>query len=153
MSLNIWLHFSSQAIVAITFLGPPVLLVIFHDLQYDPYRSNCNLPGNVSGLFIIWLFSVLRAITELLCSTLALTGINPLWVVYVISSGIKLWWYCLIGRLKHFLFWLFSTTATKNSRSFIYQDLTARIFGGVSLCFDTAFGTTPLGRGIFQNNP
>lgn len=91
MEIQNWLLFSSIALVATITPGPAVLLVATHSIGYSPTRAIYTILGNISGLFIMSLLSVLGLGALVLCSTLAFTVIKSLGACYLIYLGIKLW--------------------------------------------------------------
>lgn len=91
MPLESWLLFSSIAFVATVTPGPAVLLVTTHSLQFGPKRSVVTILGNISGLFLMSLCSVLGLSTLLIYSTTAFMIIKILGAVYLVYLGIKLW--------------------------------------------------------------
>lgn len=91
MTIDSWLLFSSIALAATLSPGPAVLLVTSHSLQYGPARAVFTILGNISGLFIMSLCSVLGLSTVIFYSTLAFTIIKTVGAVYLVYLGIKLW--------------------------------------------------------------
>ncbi len=91
METENWLLFSSIALVATITPGPAVLLVATHSINYSPTRAVYTILGNISGLFIMSLLSVLGLGAIVLCSTTAFTLIKGLGACYLIYLGIKLW--------------------------------------------------------------
>lgn len=91
MTLENWMLFSSIALVATLSPGPAVLLVTTHTMQYGPVRSICTILGNVTGLFLMSLCSVLGLSTVIMYSMTAFTIIKSAGALYLIYLGIKLW--------------------------------------------------------------
>jgi len=91
MEIENWLLFSSIALIATITPGPAVLLVATHSISYGPGRAIFTILGNISGLFIMSLLSVLGLGAIVLCSTVAFTLIKGLGACYLIYLGIKLW--------------------------------------------------------------
>lgn len=91
MTFEGWLLFSSIALVATLTPGPAVLLVTTHSLQFGPMRSILTILGNVSGLFIMSLASVLGLSTLIFLSGTVFTIVKTCGAVYLIYLGIKLW--------------------------------------------------------------
>jgi len=91
VTIDSWLLFCSIAFVATASPGPAVLLVTSHSLQYGPRQSMATVLGNISGLFLMSLMSVLGLSTLLLYSTIGFTLIKLAGAAYLIYLGIKLW--------------------------------------------------------------
>lgn len=91
MEINSWLLFSSIALVATITPGPAVLLVATHSIGCGPTKAIFTILGNISGLFIMSLMSVLGLGAIVLCSTTAFTLIKYAGACYLIYLGIKLW--------------------------------------------------------------
>lgn len=91
MSLENWLLFCSIALVATASPGPAVLLVTTHSVQYGPMRSVVTVLGNISGLFLMSLCSVLGLSTLILYSSTAFMVVKIMGALYLVYLGIKLW--------------------------------------------------------------
>jgi len=91
MEIETWLLFSSIALVATITPGPAVLLVATHSISYSPFRAMFTILGNISGLFIMSLLSVLGLSAIVLCSTTTFIMIKGIGACYLIYLGIKLW--------------------------------------------------------------
>lgn len=91
MEFDNWLLFSSIALIATITPGPAVLLVVTHSVGYGVGRTVCTILGNISGLFVLSLLSVLGLSALVLYSALAFTCIKLTGAVYLIYLGIKLW--------------------------------------------------------------
>ena len=91
MEIESWLLFSSIALVATITPGPAVFLVATHSISYSPARAVFTILGNISGLFIMSLLSVLGLGAIVLCSTTTFVLIKSIGACYLIYLGIKLW--------------------------------------------------------------
>jgi homoserine/homoserine lactone efflux protein len=91
MEIENWLLFSSIALAATVTPGPAVLLVATHSISYSPIRAIFTILGNISGLFIMSLLSVLGLGALVLCSTTTFTLIKGIGACYLIYLGVKLW--------------------------------------------------------------
>lgn len=91
MEIENWLLFSSIALVATITPGPAVLLVATHSISYSPIKAIFTILGNISGLFIMSLFSVLGLSAMVLYSTTTFMLIKAIGAFYLIYLGIKLW--------------------------------------------------------------
>lgn len=91
MVIQSWLLFSSIALVATITPGPAVLLVATHSISYGPPRTIFTILGNISGLFLMSLLSVLGLGAVVLYSTAAFMLIKIIGACYLIYLGIKLW--------------------------------------------------------------
>lgn len=91
MDLHNWLVFASIAFIATITPGPAVLLISTQSLAYGPTRAIFGILGNISGLFIMSLLSVLGLSALVLCSTAIFHTVKILGSLYLIYLGIKLW--------------------------------------------------------------
>ncbi len=91
MEINTWLLFSSIALVATITPGPAVLLVATHSIGCGPTKAIFTILGNISGLFVMSLLSVLGLGAIVLCSTTAFIFIKTIGACYLIYLGVKLW--------------------------------------------------------------
>ncbi|MEE4243574.1 MAG: LysE family translocator [Desulfopila sp.] len=91
MNFENWLLFSSIALVATVTPGPAVLLVATHTMAYGSRRVVFTILGNISGLFVMSLFSVLGLGALVLYSSTTFTLIKGLGALYLIYLGFKLW--------------------------------------------------------------
>lgn len=98
MALESWLLFSSIALVATLTPGPAVLLVTTHSLQFGPMRSILTILGNISGLFIMSLASVLGLSTLIFLSSTVFTIVKTCGAVYLVYLGVKLWWHGIVDN-------------------------------------------------------
>ncbi|BDU40772.1 Putative threonine/lysine efflux protein [Vibrio nigripulchritudo SFn27] len=91
MSLENWLAFLSIAFLATVTPGPAILLVMTHSLSKGFKRSLMAIAGNVSGLFIMSLCSVLGLSALVLSSTSAFLAIKFIGALYLMYMGWKMW--------------------------------------------------------------
>lgn len=91
MTFESWLLFSSIALAATLSPGPAVLLVTSHSLRYGKHRAVFTILGNITGLFVMSLLSVLGVGTLLLYSTAAFNLIKWIGALYLVWLGIGLW--------------------------------------------------------------
>jgi homoserine/homoserine lactone efflux protein len=91
MDLENWLLFSSIALVATITPGPAVLLVATHSMTYSHNRVIFTILGNISGLFLMSLFSVLGLGALVLYSSTTFALIKGVGALYLVYLGIKLW--------------------------------------------------------------
>ena len=91
MTFESWLAFCSIALLATATPGPAVLLVSVNSLAVGFKNSLVTVLGNISGLFLMSVFSVLGLSAVVLHSTIAFTTIKVLGAAYLIYMGLKLW--------------------------------------------------------------
>lgn len=91
MELQSWLLFSLVALVATITPGPAVLLVASHSMEHGVRSSVFTILGNISGLFLLSLLSVMGLGALLLYSAAAFTVIKTAGAIYLIYLGIRLW--------------------------------------------------------------
>ncbi len=91
MSIESWLMFSSIALIATISPGPAVLLVSSHSIYYGSCRSVYTILGNISGLFIMSLCSVLGLSALVLYSSTAFIVLKTIGALYLILLGLRLW--------------------------------------------------------------
>ena len=91
MELNSWLIFCSIALIATITPGPAILLVTAHSLQHGTSKAIATICGNVTGLFLMSMCSVLGLSTLILYSSVAFTLLKFIGAGYLIYLGIKLW--------------------------------------------------------------
>lgn len=91
MNLDSWFLFSSIALVATITPGPAVLLVATHSISCGRRRTVYTILGNISGLFIMSLLSVLGVGALVLYSATAFTIIKGAGALYLIYLGVRLW--------------------------------------------------------------
>jgi len=91
MELENWLLFSSIALVATITPGPAVLLVAANTMEFGVRPTVFTILGNISGLFLLSLLSVMGLGALLLYSTVAFTAIKTAGALYLIYLGVRLW--------------------------------------------------------------
>src|SRR5210317_715863 len=91
MNLDSWLLFASIAFIATITPGPAILLVTTHSVSYGTRRSVATMLGNVSGLFIMSLLSVMGLSTLILHSAPIFFAVKIIGALYLIYLGAKLW--------------------------------------------------------------
>ncbi len=91
MDLESWLLFSSIALVATITPGPAVLLVVATTMEHGIRPAVFTIFGNISGLFVLSLLSVMGLGALLLYSAIAFTIIKSAGAIYLIYLGVRLW--------------------------------------------------------------
>ncbi len=91
MSLESWFLFASIALFTALTPGPAVLLVTTHSLRFGPWWALVTIAGNVSGLFVLSMASVLGLSAILLYSSVGLTSVKFIGAIYLLYLGFKLW--------------------------------------------------------------
>lgn len=91
MEFQSWLLFSSIALVATLSPGPAVLLVTTHTIAYGTPRAIFTIVGNICGLFVMSLFSVLGLGALVMLSATLFTLIKWIGGCYLIYLGVRLW--------------------------------------------------------------
>lgn len=91
MNIESWILFSSIALVATISPGPAVLLVTSHSICFGLNRSIFTILGNISGLFVMSLLSVMGLGAVVLYSSSAFLTIKIIGALYLIYLGIRLW--------------------------------------------------------------
>lgn len=91
MNIESWMLFSSIALVATITPGPAVLLVTSHSICFGANRSIFTILGNISGLFVMSLFSVLGLGAIVLYSSSAFLTVKTIGALYLIYLGVRLW--------------------------------------------------------------
>lgn len=91
MELQSWLLFSSIALVATITPGPAVLLVAANTMEHGVRPTVFTILGNISGLFLLSLLSVMGLGALLLYSAIAFTAIKTAGAIYLIYLGVRLW--------------------------------------------------------------
>lgn len=71
--------------------GPAVLVVTTNSLQYGPSRAVLTILGNISGLFLMSLCSVIGLSTIIVYSSLGFTVVKTAGALYLIYIGLKYW--------------------------------------------------------------
>jgi threonine/homoserine/homoserine lactone efflux protein len=91
MTLDSWLLFASIAFVATITPGPAILLVTTHSVSFGTRYSVATMLGNVSGLFVMSLLSVMGLSAIILTSAPIFFAVKIVGALYLIYLGIKLW--------------------------------------------------------------
>lgn len=91
MSLDSWLLFASIAFVATITPGPAILLVTTHSVSYGTRLSVATMLGNISGLFVMSLLSVMGLSAVILTSAPIFFAVKMFGALYLVYLGIKLW--------------------------------------------------------------
>ncbi len=91
MDIHNWLLFASIALIATITPGPAVLLISTQSISHGPLRAVQGILGNITGLFIMSLLSVLGLSAIVLYSTTVFFTVKLLGAIYLIYLGIKLW--------------------------------------------------------------
>lgn len=90
MEMQNWLLFSSIALVATVSPGPAVFLVISHSLRYGSQYAILTILGNISGLFIMSLLSVLGLSALIRYSETGFVLLKTIGVFFLIYLGLRL---------------------------------------------------------------
>lgn len=91
MEPDSWLLFSSIALMATITPGPAVLLVAANTMEHGVRSTVFTILGNISGLFLLSLLSVMGLGALLLYSAIAFTAIKTAGAIYLIYLGVRLW--------------------------------------------------------------
>jgi len=91
MSYDRWLLFTSIAFAATITPGPAILLVSSHSVAFGARPSMATMAGNVTGLFIMSLLSVLGLSAVILHSAPVFLAVKLLGAGYLVFLGVKLW--------------------------------------------------------------
>ena len=91
MQIETWLAFIAIAFVATVTPGPAILLVVTNALRYGLLRSVATVLGNVTGLLIMSLTSVLGLSTLILYSSVAFSIVKWVGVLYLLYIGLTIW--------------------------------------------------------------
>ncbi len=91
MEFDSWLLFSSIALMATLTPGPAILLVSSHSVSFGIRPSVATMFGNISGLFVMALLSVMGLSAIILHSAPIFTTVKLIGAAYLIYLGIKLW--------------------------------------------------------------
>ncbi|HKJ64756.1 MAG TPA: LysE family translocator [Desulfopila sp.] len=97
MDFDNWLLFSSIALVATITPGPAVLLVASHSIGYGVGRTVYTILGNITGLLVMSLLSVLGLSAVVMLSAAAFAVIKTIGALYLVYLGIRLWRYGLFS--------------------------------------------------------
>lgn len=135
MEIESWLLFSSIALVATITPGPAVLLVATHSIGHGPARAIFTILGNISGLFLMSLLSVLGLGAIVLCSPTAFFLIKIIGACYLIFLGIKLW---RVGFSRVVTRAQSTTAARQNNLKLYIQGLMVALSNPKAIAFTTA---------------
>jgi len=91
MNFEHWLLFASIAFLATITPGPAILLVTTHSVTYGTRASVATMLGNVSGLFLMSLLSVLGLSALILHSAPVFFAVKMVGAGYLVFLGLKLW--------------------------------------------------------------
>ena len=91
MTYDSWLLFTSIALMATITPGPAILLVSTHSVSFGTKYSVATMVGNVSGLFIMSLLSVMGLSAIILHSVPIFFTVKLIGAGYLILLGLKLW--------------------------------------------------------------
>ena len=91
MNYDSWLLFTSIALVATITPGPAILLVSTHSVTFGTKYSIATMVGNVTGLFILSLLSVMGLSAIILHSASIFLAVKLIGAGYLIFLGLKLW--------------------------------------------------------------
>ena len=91
MNFDSWLLFTSIAFVACLTPGPAVLLVTTHSVSFGTRYSIATMLGNITGLFVMSLLSVLGLSAIILHSTPIFFTVKLIGACYLMFLGVKLW--------------------------------------------------------------
>ena len=91
MNYDSWLLFTSIALIATITPGPAILLVSTHSVTFGTKYSVVTMIGNVSGLFILSLLSVLGLSAIILHSAPIFFTVKLVGAGYLVFLGLKLW--------------------------------------------------------------
>ena len=91
MNYDSWLLFTSIALIATITPGPAILLVSTHSVSFGTKYSIATMIGNVTGLFIMSLLSVMGLSAIILHSASIFFLVKVVGAGYLIFLGVKLW--------------------------------------------------------------
>jgi homoserine/homoserine lactone efflux protein len=91
MNFDSWFLFASIALIATVTPGPAILLVSTHSVSFGTKYSIATMAGNVTGLFIMSLFSVMGLSTIILHSAPIFFTLKLIGAFYLVFLGLKLW--------------------------------------------------------------
>ena len=91
MNFDSWLLFTSIALIATITPGPAILLVSTHSVTFGTKYSIATMVGNVTGLFILSLLSVMGLSAIILHSAPVFFLLKVVGAGYLIYLGVKLW--------------------------------------------------------------
>lgn len=131
MELSNWLVFLSIAVVATVTPGTAVFLVITHSVSAGWRKALFTVLGNITGLFLMSLCSVLGVSAILLSSTLLFTMIKVLGALYLVFMGYKLWRYGLSYKTE-------DIGNTRSQKRFFVQGILISLTNPKAIIFTTA---------------
>jgi threonine/homoserine/homoserine lactone efflux protein len=91
MNFDSWLLFASIAFMATITPGPAILLVSTHSVTFGTKFSVATMLGNVSGLFVMSLLSVMGLSAIILHSAPIFITVKLVGAGYLVLLGVKLW--------------------------------------------------------------
>ena len=91
MNYDSWLLFVSIAFMATITPGPAILLVSTHSVTFGTKYSIATMLGNVSGLFVMSLLSVMGLSAIILHSAPIFITVKLIGAGYLVFLGVKLW--------------------------------------------------------------
>ncbi|TMP37077.1 LysE family translocator [Pseudoalteromonas rubra] len=91
MEIANWLAFLSIAVVATITPGPAVFLVVSHSVTAGWRQASYTIVGNVTGLFVMSLCSVLGVSAIIVSSSLLFSVVKVLGAAYLLYLGLRLW--------------------------------------------------------------
>lgn len=91
MNYDSWLLFASIAFMATITPGPAILLVTTHSVSFGTRYSVATMLGNISGLFVMSLLSVMGLSAIILHSAPVFFAVKMFGAAYLVFLGIKLW--------------------------------------------------------------
>lgn len=91
MNYDSWLLFASIAFMATITPGPAILLVSTHSVTFGTKYSIATMLGNVSGLFLMSLLSVMGLSAIILHSVPIFITVKLIGAGYLVFLGVKLW--------------------------------------------------------------
>lgn len=91
MNYESWIVFASIAFIATITPGPAILLVTTHSVTFGTRSSIATMLGNVTGLFIMSLLSVMGLSAVILHSAPIFFLVKMAGAVYLVYLGVKLW--------------------------------------------------------------
>lgn len=91
MNYDSWILFASIAFIATITPGPAILLVTTHSVTFGTRCSIATMLGNVSGLFIMSLLSVMGLSAVILHSAPIFFLVKMAGAFYLVYLGLKLW--------------------------------------------------------------
>ncbi|WP_237322384.1 LysE family translocator [Vibrio sp. vnigr-6D03] len=133
MPIEKWLAFLSIAFLAAVTPGPAILLIMTHSLGKGFKHALLALAGNVTGLFIMSLCSVLGLSALVLSSTTAFLTIKFIGALYLIYMGWKMW-----NKGIQFEFELSDTPSRIRKTNLYFQGIMVALTNPKAIVFTTA---------------